>query len=56
MSELIGILAAAALFAGFGLMRKRVQDDSRGCGSCPSREDDGACKTCQVDGDKAVGR
>lgn len=56
MSELIGILAAAALFAGFGLMGRRVREDTRGCGACSSREDDDACKTCNVEGGRVVGR
>jgi hypothetical protein len=49
MNELIAVLAAAALFAVFGLLARRpggcagphacaASDGSRGCGACPSRE------------------
>ena len=50
MSDVIAVLAAAALFAVFGLFVRRsggcagphacsATDGSRGCGACPTRSD-----------------
>jgi hypothetical protein len=45
MTELLGIIGVAALFAAFGLLRPRIRE-SHGCDGCPSHEDTTACGTC----------
>jgi hypothetical protein len=56
MTELIGIVGAAALFAVFGLLRGRIREETHGCGACPSKDDPSACNVCQEEMGRAVGR
>lgn len=55
MTEFIGVVAAAALFAVFGLLRGRIREESHGCGGCASKDDPNACHACQEVG-RPVGR
>lgn len=47
MSEVLGIVAVAVLFAVFGLLRGRAQDGAHGCGSCSGEDDPETCHACR---------
>jgi hypothetical protein len=47
MTELIGVMGFAILFAVFGLLRGRIQESDRGgCSSCPDDRD--TCRECHM--------
>jgi len=50
MSELIGVFLAGALFAGFGLMRRKVRERQDSCGTCTNRDGQSACHACALQG------
>jgi hypothetical protein len=47
MSEVIGVLTAAALFAAFGLLQRRLSPSS-GCHSCGHKDDPAFCESCDT--------
>ena len=47
LTEVIGILGFAVLFAVFGLLRGRVQE-SKECSNCGGQDDPGACDSCNI--------
>jgi hypothetical protein len=53
MSEVIGVLAAAALFAAFGLIQQRLSPSS-GCHTCGHKNDPASCESCHA-GSKHLG-
>ena len=47
LTEVIGILGFAVLFAVFGLLRGRVQEP-KGCSGCDSQDDPNTCDNCNI--------